>query len=139
MPGFSDATAKKILDHLTGKATFAAPAAQYLALVTVAVTDADTAGTLTEAAYTGYARKQVLAADMSAAAGAGVNVEAHNTVQQIFANCTASTSTVIGWALVDSSAGAGAVLMFGTCSSTVISTTQTPPTIAASALSLKAD
>lgn len=139
MAGFSDAVEKKILDHLTGKTSYASPTATglYLALTTVAVGETDTAATLTEAAYTGYARKQVVPADMTAAAG--TTGETHNSVQEQFAACTAGTSTVIGWALCSSASGAGDVVMFGTCPSTVISTTQTPATIAASALSLTLD
>lgn len=139
LAGFSDAVEKKILDHITGKTSWASPTVNglYLALTTVAVTDADTAGTLTEAGYTGYARKQVVPADMTAAAG--TTSETHNSVTETFANCTASSSTVIGWALCSSSSGAGDVVMFGTCTSTVISTTQTPATIAASGLSLTLD
>ena len=139
MAGFSDAVEKKILDHITGKTSWSSPTVNglYLALTTVAVTDADTAGTITEATYTGYARKQVVPADMTAAAG--TTSETHNSVTETFANCTAGSSTVIGWALCSSSSGAGDVVMFGTCTSTVISTTQTPPTVAASGLSLTLD
>ncbi len=139
MAGFSDAVEKKILDHITGKTSWASPTANglYLALTTVAVGETDTAGTLTEASYTGYARKQIVPADMSAAAG--TTAETHNTPVETFAACTAGSSTVIGWALCSSSSGAGDVVMFGTCPSTVISTTQTPATVAASALSLTLD
>lgn len=139
MAGFSDAVEKKILDHLTGKTSYASPTANglYLALTTVAVADTDTAASLTEAAYTGYARKQVVPADMSAAAG--TSSETHNSVTETFANCTAGSSTVIGWGLCSSASGAGDLVMFGTCTSTVISTTQTPATVAASALSLTLD
>jgi hypothetical protein len=134
--GFSDAVEKKILDHITGKTAYASPGPLYLALTTVAVTDADTGSTITEANYTGYARKQIPTADMTAAAG--TSSETHNNTQEQFAACTAGSSTVIGWALCSASSG-GDVVMFGTCPSTVISTTQTPATIAASALSLSLD
>lgn len=136
MASLSDYAEKKILDHLTGKTAFTSPGPLYLALCTVVPTDADTGSTLTEATYTGYARKQIPAADMSAAAGTAAEV--HNSVQEQFAACTAGSSTILAWALVDAVA-AGNVIYWGTCASTVISVTQTPATIAAAALSLTMD
>ena len=139
MPGFSDAVEVKILDHITGVTSWASPTASglYLALTTVAVTDAMTAATITEAGYTGYARKQVLPADWAAAV-TPQGTKANGT-QLTFANCTAGSSTVIGWALCSSASGAGDIIMYGTCTSTVISTTQTPATVAVGALSLAVD
>jgi hypothetical protein len=131
MAGFSDATELLVLDSVFGDGTtnlFTAPT--YLALTTVAVAETDTAATITEANYTGYARKALAAADMSAAAAGSKT----NSAAQVFAGCTAGTSTVIGWAVVSTASGAGTVIMFGTCTSTVISTTQTPPQVAASGL-----
>lgn len=137
MASLGDAVEKKILDHLTGKAAYTSPAPLYLALCTVVPDDTSTGASVTEAGYTGYARKQVPAADWSAAAGAGAEV--HNAVQEQFAACTAGTSTIIGWALVTSASGAGDVVAWGTATSTVISTTQTPATVAASGLSVGLD
>jgi hypothetical protein len=137
MAGFSNAAELDVLDTVFGDhgsiQLYTAPT--YLSLTTVAVAETDTAGTLTEANYTGFARKSIAAADMSAAsAGAKTN---GNTLT--FANCTAGTSTIIGWAVVTTSSGAGTVIVFGTCTSTVISTTQTPPTVNAGALSVTLD
>ena len=136
LASLSDYAEKKILDHLTGKTAFTSPGPLYLALCTVVPTDADTGSTLTEGTFTGYARKQIPTADMTAAAGTAAEV--HNSVQEQFAACTAGSSTFIGWALCDA-LSAGNVIYWGTCASTVISVTQTPPTIAASALSLTMD
>lgn len=106
----------------------------FLALTTVAVTDTDTGSTITEANYTGYARKKIEPADMSAAsAGSKTNSNALT-----FAACTAGSSTVIGWA-VCSALTVGKVIIYGTCTSTVISTTQTPASVAASILVATAD
>lgn len=138
LAGFSDAVEKKVLEHIVGKTTYTVTAPTYLALVTVAVIEGDTAGTLTEATYTGYARKSVAAADWNTAGG-GATSAITNANAITFAACTAGTSTVIGWALCSSSSGAGDVIMFGTCTSVVISSTQTPATIAISALSLGLD
>lgn len=137
MPGFSDAVEVKILDHITGVTTYTVTAPTYLALTTVAVTDAMTSSTITEATYTGYARKSVAAADWAAAATPGGTKA--NTNVLTFAACTAGTSTIIGWALSSASSGAGDNIMYGTCTSTVISTTQTPATVAVGALSLAVD
>ncbi len=134
MAGFSDVWENLILDHVSGKTALPAIATGYLALTTVAVAETHTGSTITEAAYTGYARKAVAPADMSAASAGATS----NSVAQTFAACTAGTSTVIGWAFC-SALTAGNVLMFGTCTSTVISTTQTPATIAISALALNQD
>lgn len=134
LAGFSNYAENKVLDHITGKTAFTSPGPLYMALCTVAVAETDTGSTITEANYTGYARKQIATADWAAAASGSATTSA----QQQFAACTAGTSTVIGWALCDAST-AGNVIMFGTCTSTVISTTQTPATIAAGALTLTVD
>ena len=127
MAGFSNFMEIEVLNSVFGDhATinlFTAPT--YLALTTTAVGETDTGSTLTEANYTGYARKAIAAADMSAAsAGSKTNSNALT-----FAACTASSSTVIGWAQCSAST-AGEIGVFGTCTSTVISTTQTPATVA---------
>lgn len=136
MAGFSDAAEIDVLDTIFGDHAsiqlYAAPT--YLALTTVAVTESMTGSTITEAAYTGYARRSIAAADMAAAA-AGAKA---NGNQLQFAACTAGSSTVIGWTTCTAST-AGAVIVFGTCTSTVISTTQTPATIAVGALSVTLD
>src|SRR5258708_2847114 len=62
----------------------------YLALTTVAVAETDTGSTITEAGYTGYARKKIEPAAMSAAAsGSKTNSEALT-----FAACTASSASL---------------------------------------------
>ncbi len=134
MASKSDYLENKVLDHVLGKAAYTMPATVYLALCTAVPTDASTGSTISEATYTGYARKQVLAADLNAAA-AGSSTNA-NVIT--FAACTAGTSTVIGWALCDA-ATLGNVLYWGTCTSTVISSTATPATIAAGALVCQED
>jgi hypothetical protein len=135
MAGFSDGVENKILDWLYRSVAMTPASPRFLALTTSAVNETNTAGTITEAAYTGYARLSLA----DAVFGAAASGEVHNTAQQTFAACTAGTSTVIGWAMCSSSSGAGDIYHFGTCTSTVISTTQTPATINASALSLSLD
>lgn len=135
--GLSDAVEKKVLDHLTGKAAYTSPAPLYLALCTAVPQDSDSGATLSEATYTGYARKQVPAADWNAASGLAAAVT--TAVQEQFAACTAGSSTIIGWALVASASGAGDVVTGGTCATTVVSTTQTPATVPAGGISVSLD
>lgn len=139
LAGFSDAVEKKVIDHLTGKTAYTSPAPLYLALTTQAVADTDTSASIVEPNYTGYGRIQIPAVDWNAAAG--TTAAATNANQKLFGACTAGTSTVIGWALtpVATTGGAGDIVWFGTCTSTVISTTQTPATVNAGALSVGID
>src|SRR5262249_25543754 len=99
-------------------------------------TDSSTGDTIVEASYTGYARKVVAASALSAASGG----EIKNSEALTFAECTAGSSTIVGVAVCDSSTkGAGNVIGWGTITSTVISTTQTRPTIAANGLVVAQD
>jgi hypothetical protein len=128
---FSDAYEIIIVDVWNQKATATAAAPWYMALVeTTAVTDADTGSTLDEPEYTGYARKTVAAADMNAGSGTSGAVTNANAIQ--FAACTAGTDTIIGFAHCVALT-VGVMRSYGTCSSTVVSTTQTPAQFAAGA------
>lgn len=132
---FSDYAELAILEHVVGKTTFTKPVF-WLALLTTVPSDVSTGATIVEATYTGYARLEVPAASWGAAATG----EIKNSAVLTFAECTAGSSTIVGWAGVDSTTeGAGNVLCWGTCTSTVISTTQTPATVAASGLVVKLD
>lgn len=126
---------KKILEHKWGKASWTMPATVAVALCTVVPEDGSTGATITEASYTGYARKVVAAAALGAAAE-GAPSEIKNSGEALtFAECTAGSSTVVGFAICDSSTkGAGNVITWGTTTSTAISTTATPATIALSGL-----
>jgi hypothetical protein len=135
MSGFSQNYATKILEYITKKKALAEPTT-WLALLTVVPTNSSTGATITEATYTGYARKEVSAAMWNAAV-AGTPSSIANKESFTFAAVTGGTSTIIAWALCDSSETAkGNVIMWGTAASTVLSTTQTPATVAAEVLSL---
>jgi hypothetical protein len=135
MSGFSQAYATKTLEHVSGKKELAKPT-MWLALLTVVPTNSNTGATITEATYTGYLRKEVPAAVLNSAV-AGTPSSINNKEAFTFAACTGGTSTIIAWAVCDSSeTGKGNVIMWGTAASTVISTTQTPASIAAEVLSL---
>ena len=136
MAGMSNAVELKVLEHLVAKTSYTMPTSPlFLALVTTAVVETDTAASITEANYTGYARKSVAGTDWgSASAGQIANANAIT-----FAACTAGTSTVIGFALCTSSSGAGDIIAYGTLTSMVVSVSQTPVNFAVGALILTAD
>lgn len=134
---FSDESEVAVLEHKVGKTTDSLVTPIYLALCTVVPTDASTGTSITEASYTGYARKSVAGSDWASAVSGSPSSIA-NTNALTFAACTGGTSTIIGWALC-TAATLGKVIMWGTCTSTVISTTQTPATVAVGLLSLTLD
>jgi hypothetical protein len=135
MASKSDYLENKMLDHCLGKAglTFSSSAC-YIALCTVVPTDASTGSTLTEATYTTYARKQVVAADWNAAAAG----QSTNSALQTMAACTAGSSTIIGLALCDALT-LGNVLYWTTVTSKTIDTSNTPPVIAIGGLVVNED
>lgn len=122
-----------VMDHANGKTAWTMPAAVALALCTATPDSSKTGATIVEATYTGYARAVIAAAGFNAATagGAGAASTTSNNGAITFAACTAGSSTIIGWALCDSATtAAGNMLWWGSATSTVISTTQTPATIA---------
>jgi hypothetical protein len=144
----ADVAAAKILDHLNGKTSYTLVTPNYVALLTGTALQADTGVTITttnnvEANYTSYARLSLAASDYNAAAAGAHPPNATMTMpvaQKTWPACTGSTSTVTNWCIVLGTAvtrgNAGDVTFFGTCTSTVISTTQTPPTVAAGGFTL---
>lgn len=134
--GKSDYLENKDLDHNLGKTSFTMPTTVALALCTTVPTDASTGATIVEATYTGYARKKVEASSLNAAASG----KSTNSAELVFAACTAGSSTIIGWSLCDSSTtGAGNALYWGTVTSAVVSTTQTPASVPAGTLEITED
>lgn len=129
-----------VLDYVTGKVSTAFTVTPiFLCLCTVVPDSSKTGATITEATYTGYARFSMNAAAWNSASsgGAGAASSVSNSGTITFAACTAGSSTIIGWALCDSGTiGAGNMLAWGSATSTVISTTQTPPTVSASGLNI---
>jgi hypothetical protein len=134
--GKSNYWRKHALEHGSGKSSLTMPTTVALALCTVVPTSSSTGATITEASYTGYARKKVEAAALNAAVEAEGKMTSAAVLE--FAACTAGSSTTVGWALLDSSTtGAGNAFYWGSCTSTVISTTATPPTVNAGQLTLE--
>lgn len=126
-----------VLNHITGEDNASWPnlAPTFLALCTVTPTSSMTGSTITEATYTGYARASMANTIWGAASGTAPASAANSNTAITFAACTASTSTIIGLAACTAST-VGNVLYWCSCSSTVISTTQTPATVAISGLSV---
>lgn len=106
----SDYLENEILDHILGGADYSRPAIVYLALCTAAPTDASTGSTITEATYTGYARKAITnnSTNFPAASGGAKS----NGAEIAFAECTGGSSDVTHWALLDADT-AGNVLYWG--------------------------
>lgn len=131
----SDYMELKVLDHAFNDGTFTATAV-YLALCTTIPTDASLGTNIVEATYTGYARLLINASDMSAASAGSKT----NSAALTFAACTAGTSTIVGFAIVDSgTTGAGNIHYWGTTTSKVIDTSNTPPTVAIGGLVVTED
>src|SRR5215207_492226 len=120
-----NAVENKVLDHLVANATYTAPTPS-LGLWTSTVDDTSTAATAGELTYTTYARQGISSTNMSPAASGSVT----NDVAITFPAVSAGGGTVTFWMLCSSSSGAGDNICWGTATSTVISTTQTPPTVA---------
>lgn len=131
---FGDAVEVKILDHIVGNATYGAVTPS-LGLWTSTLTDASTAATAGELTYTTYARVAISTTNMAPAASGSVT----NDVALTFPAVTAGGGTVTFWMLCSSSSGAGDNICWGTTTSTVISTTQTPPTVAIGGLVITLD
>ena len=123
-----------VLEHITGYASFTEPTV-FMALCTTLPTSASTGATIVEATYTGYLRLAI--AGLIGAATPGAPSTIYNSSAITFASCTGSTSTIVGFAGLDSiTIGAGNMLWWGSCASTVISPTQTPPAFAINALEI---
>jgi hypothetical protein len=135
MASFSDYLELKVLDHVLSDGAFTEPANVYLGLWTSALTDASTSATAGEANYTTYARVEILATDLSAAA-AGAKT---NSAALTFPACTAGSSTITFFGVFDVASGAGNMILWGTVTSKLIDTSNTPPTVAISAFSATLD
>jgi hypothetical protein len=139
----SDYAELALLNSLFGKTSnFGALASRptlYVALCTAAPTDASTGSTITEATYTGYARVSTATTDWNAATGTSpATVTNANAVT--FGACTAGSSTITHFALVDASS-AGNVILWGALSSpsSLAVSTGITPSFAAGALSATCD
>jgi hypothetical protein len=134
--GTSQYGMQALINHINGVSAYTMPATVAIALATAAPTSTTTGSTLTEAAYTGYTEEVIASSGWNSATAATPSVATNNGAIT-FPNCTGGTSTLLGFMIKDSNTiGAGNSLWYGTLASTVISTTQTPPTIANTALNV---
>jgi len=134
--GVSQYGMSHLIDHIDGKTAFTMPATVALALATTAPTSTTTGATVVEATYGGYGRQTIAGSGFNAATSATPSVST-NAGNITFAACTSGSSTLLGFMIADSATtAAGNALWFGTLSSTVISQTQTPATVASAAMSL---
>lgn len=135
MSGYSEEFTEKLLAHSWGKTSFTMPAEMYLALLTSTPTASSTGESIeaTEATYTGYVRLKLDLTKFKVTKAATATIK--NELELTFAACTGLEKTVTAWAATTKKRGeACPINMWGTCSSTVISATQTPPTVAAEKL-----
>lgn len=117
MAGYSNYVENKILEHVTGKTTFAT-VAPYLALLTTNPSTYTGTG-LVETTYTNYLRAACSGATWgSAASGSPNTITLASSVS--FPTCGTTGATIVGWALYDAST-AGNLLFYGTCSLAVSS------------------
>lgn len=124
--GFSDAHETLVVNAANAGTAYSVTAPWYMALTTVAVTDADTGSTITEpTGATGYARKSVAAADMGAATSPGGTSSNANAI--VGAGINGGTpQTCVGFARCIA-ATVGAVQAYGALAANlIISATQTP-------------
>lgn len=104
----SDFLENELLDHVLGNAAYSAPATVYIALYTVAPTDA---GGGTECTGGSYARKAVTNNDTNwPAASSGAKA---NGTTITFATATANWGTVVAFSIMDA-ASAGNLLYWAT-------------------------
>jgi hypothetical protein len=124
LSGNSRRAAAGWLGHKWGKTEYAKPAKIFIAFCTVVPTSSSTGSTLTEPTWTGYARPELPAASIAAAVE-GETSSIKTAAELLFAECTAGSGTIVGWAAVDA-VTAGNVQDWGTTTSTAITAGQTP-------------
>lgn len=106
---------------------------QYLALFTA--DPAEGASLASEAAYTGYARVALT----KATSWTGTASPYTNTNLIQFGQCTAGSSAVTHFAVVDTASGAVSMMLSGALSATLAVSAGIQPQFAASSLSISAD
>ena len=124
----------EILDHIFGNGTYTPATNIFVALLTATPDDTDTGSTITEATYTGYARKSTAGSDWNTASAGAID----NANAITFDACTGGSSTITHFALCDAST-AGNVLFWGALSSSFAVSDGVTPSFGAGALDTTAD
>jgi hypothetical protein len=116
MTAFSDYLEGQLINHIFRTASFTKPTTIAIALVTSAITDADTGATIAEVANANnYSRVSLNPLDTNWAAPVAGNGVTSNLVAINFPQATGSWGTVTGVAILDSATyGAGNLLFYGT-------------------------
>lgn len=114
----SNSVENKLLDHLFGGTQFTVTSPTTLALVKVAVTDSDTASTITKCDYGAYADLSLASSSMGAASGGS---KANSTLLA-FPQATSGSNSAVGFAVIQGTD----VIFYGTVPTTTISTGITP-------------
>lgn len=129
----SDYLENQILDHVLGGGDYTRPATVYVALYTVAPTDA---GGGVEVSGGSYARAAVMnnATNWPAASGG----QKSNGTAITFPVATASWGTVIAWGILDAASG-GNLLYYGTLAANKTISTGDTASFAASDLVIRED
>lgn len=134
------AAGTKVLDHLNGKTSYTLVTPNYIGLASGATVASDSGSSVTavEANYTGYLRLSMGATDYGASttgAGPPTATSSAPVASKTWPNCTAGSTVVTNWFVVLGTStarlNAGDITFYGSCTSTTINTTQTPPTVAA--------
>lgn len=133
MASTSDYLENKIVDHYIGKTVYPLPSV-HIALCTAAPVDSDTGSTITEAAYTGYARVAIPGADWNAASGG----TATNANPITFPAATGGSETVTHFALLDAASN-GNMLLHGALNNSLAVSNGITPQISAGSLSVSQD
>jgi len=122
-----------IMDHIfsSGNANFTSPANLFVGLATASITDATTGTSVTEAAYTSYARVSTADADWAAA----VNGMVDNGTVISFPAATGGSETEIDYFIADA-ATLGNILMYGTLNTALPVVNGVTPRFSASQLSV---
>jgi hypothetical protein len=107
----------------------------YLALCTADPGEAATGASMSEIAYTSYARVAVTSSSGWTTSGATRT----NTGAITWPACTGGSGTATHWALVDSSSGAGDVLYKGALTASLAISSGITPTAAIGAISIGED
>jgi hypothetical protein len=136
MSSFSNFLELELLDHVFGGGDYSRPATLYIALCTAAPTDASTGSTLTEANYTGYARKAFT--NNSTNFPAASSGSKSNGVAITFNPCTGGSSTVTHFAIVDAASN-GNVLGWGALTASLAVSNGITPEFAIGALTITLD
>lgn len=138
--GLSGYSMAHLIDHNNGKTSFTMPATVAMSMSTGTAPSVTTTGVNGDNSgqYTGYTRLTLTTANWTAASGTNPAAATYSSAGAVtFPACTGGTATETGFILADSATvNTGNALWYGTLASVVISTTQTPPTLATNALSV---